>query len=122
MVRSPMVAAGIYIDETLQHRGCPLCYLGAMDVLCYQWYLLSERVTSPTTHDKLESSWGFGNLHAWLVQEMNQRLNQDGMSTAELTPAAECPACVVRRDGERAAISALVEFLRDQQDIRAQYQ
>jgi hypothetical protein len=29
MVRSPMVAAGIYIDETLQHRGCPLCYLGA---------------------------------------------------------------------------------------------
>jgi Family of unknown function (DUF6062) len=163
-----MVAAGLYLDEALRHRGCPLCYLGAIDVLRYLWYLLYECVTSPTTHDKLESSWGFCNVHAWLVQEMNWRLNQDGMSTAnlcewqidrfreilakhldryrrhspapcrfgrrapkpwlaqailtDLTPAAECPACVVRRDGERAAISALVEFLRDRQDIRAQYQ
>src|SRR6266511_1463812 len=168
MARSPMVAAGLYIDAALRHRGCPLCYLGVVDVLRYLWYLLYEAVTSPTTHDKLERSWGFCNLHAWLVQEMNWRLDQDGMSTAnlcewqiarfrevlqkhldrhrqhppmrrrfgrrapkpwlaqailaELTPAAECPACVVRRESERAAIGALVEFLRDRQDIRAQYQ
>jgi hypothetical protein len=82
MTGSPMVAAKIYLDEALRHPGCALCYLGSMDVLRYLWYLLYEYVTSPTTHDRLERSWGFCNLHGWLVQEMNWRQDQDGTSTA----------------------------------------
>ncbi|HXH14099.1 MAG TPA: hypothetical protein VNP04_30580 [Alphaproteobacteria bacterium] len=84
MARSPMVAAQIHLDVALRHRGCPLCYLGSLDVLRYLWYLLYEYVTSPTTHDRLERSWGFCHEHAWLVQEMNWRLDQDGTSTANL--------------------------------------
>jgi hypothetical protein len=84
MARSPMVAAQIHLDEALRHRGCPLCYLGSLDVLRYLWYLLYEYVTSPATHDRLERSWGFCHEHAWLVQEMNWRQDQDGTSTANL--------------------------------------
>lgn len=165
VARPPMVASGLYIQEALRHRGCPLCYLGATEVLRYLWYLLYEGVTSPTTHDRLEQSWGFCNLHAWLVEEMNWRQDQDGMSTAnlcerqiarfravlqqhldghrpprarlfarrprklwlaqailtDLTPAAACPACVVRGGSERAAIGALVELLQRREDVRALY-
>jgi len=103
-----------YLDDALERRLCPICYLGNEIEYRYFDMLLYERVNDPTTREELKQSHGFCLYHTYRLLEVGaygvhaqvciiykdlvQAVAQEVSSLDEGQPAAlrlegPCPVC-----------------------------
>jgi len=72
----------IDLDKALQQNGCPICNIGIIAEHRHIGFFLHENVNDGQARADLLRSWGFCNLHAWRLQEFEQREYQDGSKNA----------------------------------------
>jgi len=70
--------------ESLKQPGCPICNAGVIAERRYMGFFLREYVNDVQARIKLQNSWGFCNLHAWQLQELELYESNDGLGNAIL--------------------------------------
>lgn len=74
----------IELSESFMHKGCPVCYAVLKSLRRYFEYLLYEFATDAYVHKIIISSFGMCNVHACLLEEIEDRLTSDGLNIAVL--------------------------------------
>jgi len=122
--------------EALAEPGCPLCSLVARTRWRYLDNLAYENVNDPGVREKLRTSLGFCNRHAWYFMVRVREtfgaaiIYRDLLHTIQHRAATAVPdaviasrpclACVVERQASGDVIHTLAEAI-DEADLRAAY-
>lgn len=74
----------IVLKYGLVTDGCPICYLVKLSMEKYFEFLLYESATDASVHKKTIASFGMCNTHTYILKEIEEKLNSDGLNIAVL--------------------------------------
>jgi len=74
----------IVLKYGLVTDGCPICYSVKLSMEKYFEFLLYESATDAAVHKKTIASFGMCNTHTYILKEIEEKLNSDGLNIAVL--------------------------------------